>query len=80
MRIYRPVNALGILPGIYYIHAGGIRDENIAFAARLMQAWVPTELLVNPGAYHAAESFAPESALSQRIWERRIDALRRALA
>jgi acetyl esterase/lipase len=56
------------------------RDEDIAFAARLMQAGVPTELHVNPGAYHASEAFAPQTVLSQRIWERRFDALRRALA
>jgi len=56
------------------------RDEDIALATRLMQAGVPTELHVNPGAYHAAEMLAPESALSERIWTRRIEALRRALA
>ena len=55
------------------------RDEDIAFAQRLMQAGVPTELVVNPGSYHASEVFAPEAALSQRIWARRVDALRRAL-
>jgi acetyl esterase/lipase len=146
VRIYRPAEATGTLPGIYYIHGGGMilgdidgevateicervdavvvsveyrlapehpypapvedcyaglvwmarnaselrfdpdrladlfRDEDIAFATRLMQAGVPTELHVNPGAYHAAEVFAPEAALSQRIWARRIEALRRGLA
>ncbi len=55
------------------------RDEDIAFANRLMQAGVPTELHVNPGSYHASETFAPEAALSQRIWAMRLDALRRAL-
>ena len=45
-----------------------------------MQAGVPTELHVNPGAYHAAEVFAPDCALSQRIWTRRFEALRRGLA
>ena len=55
------------------------RDEDIDFAARLMRAGVPTELHVNPGAYHAAEVFAPTAALSQRIWAMRIDALRRGL-
>ena len=44
------------------------RDEDIAFAQRLMQAGVPTELHVNPGAYHAAEVFAPQSPLAERIW------------
>ncbi|MFC5815151.1 alpha/beta hydrolase [Nonomuraea harbinensis] len=56
------------------------RDEDIAFAQRLMQAGVPTELHVNPGSYHASENFAPDAALSRRIWDQRIDALRRALA
>ncbi|WP_375423064.1 alpha/beta hydrolase [uncultured Friedmanniella sp.] len=55
------------------------RDEDIAFAQRLMQAGVPTELHINPGSYHASETFAPEAALSQRIWAMRVDALRRAL-
>src|SRR5215469_6830734 len=66
-----------------YIDVGTVdlfRDEDIAFATRLMQAGVPTELHVNPGAYHAAEVFAPQSALSERIWTRRYEALRRALA
>ena len=56
------------------------RDEDIAFAQRLMQAGAPTELHVNPGSYHAAEVFAPDCALSQRIWTRRFEALRRGLA
>lgn len=56
------------------------RDEDIAFATRLMQAGVPTELHVNPGAYHASEVLAPQAELSGRIWQRRLDALRRALA
>jgi acetyl esterase/lipase len=56
------------------------RDEDIAFAMRLMQAGVPTELHVNPGAYHASEVIAPQAELSRRIWERRFDALRRGLS
>ncbi len=55
------------------------RDEDITFAMRLMQAGVPTELHVHPGAYHAAEVFAPQAPLSQLIWARRYEALRRAL-
>jgi acetyl esterase/lipase len=53
------------------------RDEDIAFAQRLMQAGVPTELHVHPGSYHAAETFAPDAELSRRIWALRIDALKR---
>jgi acetyl esterase/lipase len=56
------------------------RDEDIAFAQRLMQAGVPCELHVHPGSYHAAETFAPDAALSRRIWDLRVDALKRALA
>ena len=55
------------------------RDEDIAFAQRLMQAGVPTEFHTSVGSYHASETFAPEAPLSQRIWALRIDALRRAL-
>ena len=55
------------------------RDEDIAFVARLIQAGVPTEFHVYPGAYHASEVFAPEAALSQRIWAARISALTRAV-
>jgi acetyl esterase/lipase len=55
------------------------RDEDLAFAARLVQAGVPTELHLHPGAYHASEGFAPDAALSQRIMATRLDAMRRAL-
>jgi len=56
------------------------RDEDIAFAARLLASGVPTEFHVYPGAYHASEIFAPTAALSARIWATRIAALQRALA
>jgi acetyl esterase/lipase len=55
------------------------RDEDIAFAQRLMQAGVPTELHVSPGTYHTAEIQARTAPLSQSIWARRYEALRRAL-
>jgi acetyl esterase/lipase len=55
------------------------RDEDIAFAQRLMQAGVPTELHVHPGSYHGAESLAADTALARRIWDLRLTALRRAL-
>jgi acetyl esterase/lipase len=56
------------------------RDEDMAFAQRLMQAGVPTEFHTSVGSYHGSEVFAPEAALSRRVWALRIDALRRALA
>lgn len=55
------------------------RDEDITFAARLLQAGVPTELHVYPGSYHASEVFAPDACLSATIWAGRIEALNRAL-
>ena len=36
-------------------------DEDVAYAARLEQADVPVELLVQPGAYHGFDYFAPRS-------------------
>ena len=66
-----------------YIDVGTVdlfRDEDIAFAQRLMQAGLACELHVNPGSYHASETFAPDAALTRRIWAMRIDALRRALS
>jgi acetyl esterase/lipase len=77
----RAVDLAGLPPA--FIDVGTVdlfRDEDIAFAQRLMQAGVPTELHVHPGSYHAAEVFAADAALSTRIWATRLDALRRALA
>jgi acetyl esterase/lipase len=77
----RALDLSGLPPA--FIDVGTVdlfRDEDIAFAQRLMQAGVPTELHVHPGAYHASEMLAPDATLSQRIWGMRIDALRRALA
>lgn len=65
-----------------YLDVGDVdlfRDENITFAARLLQAGVPTEFHVWPGAFHGSETFAPRAKLSRRIWACRIDALKRAL-
>jgi acetyl esterase/lipase len=76
----RAENLAGLPPT--FIDVGELdlfRDEDIQFAARLIQAGVPTELHVYPGAYHASEVFAPEAALSQSILSRRTEALLRAL-
>lgn len=76
----RATNLAGLPPT--FIDVGDMdlfRDEDITFAQRLLQAGVPTELHVYPGAYHASEVFAPEADLSQRIWGARLRALTRAL-
>ena len=40
-------------------------DENIKYSQRLIQAGVPTELHVYPGAYHGFASFAPMARVSK---------------
>ena len=49
-------------------------DEDTSFAARFMQTGVPTELHVNLGGPRP-EAFAPQAALSQRIWHRHVNFL-----
>lgn len=56
------------------------RDEDIAYATRLLQAGVPTELHVYPGAFHAWDAFAPEAAVTVQAVRDRVGAMRRALA
>jgi acetyl esterase/lipase len=56
-----------------------LRDENIAYATRLMQAGVSTELHVYPGAYHGWDAAAPEAPKSIRARDERTGSLIRAL-
>ncbi len=55
------------------------RDENIAYAGRLMAAGVPTELAVYPGMPHGGEAFNPMAAVSQQMRSGYYEALKRAL-
>ncbi len=55
------------------------RDEDIAFASKLLEAGVPVELHVHPGAFHGSELLATTAAVSQRQLTRRMAALRAAL-
>jgi len=55
----------GLAPA--YVDVGEVdlfRDEDIAYAHRLMLAGVPCELHVYPGAIHATQTYAPDSALA----------------
>ena len=55
------------------------RDEDIEYAQKLLQAGVPCELHVTPGAYHASESTVMDAASSRRIRAYRRDAMQRVL-
>jgi acetyl esterase/lipase len=55
------------------------RDEDITYATRLLQAGVPTELHLYPGAYHGWDAVAPQAPSSVRVRDERTAALRHAL-
>lgn len=55
------------------------RDESLAFAARLVDASVPTELHLFPGAFHAFDLFAPEARVSRSFTRSWSDFLKRKL-
>jgi acetyl esterase/lipase len=56
-----------------------LRDEAIDYASRLLRAGVPTELHVFPGTFHGC-TFIAGVAITQRVHEEGLAALRRALA
>lgn len=65
-----------------YIPVGALDlfvDENIEYAQRLIQAGVPTELHVYPGAFHGFDLFAPSAKVSKQFKLDRDNALKRAL-
>lgn len=65
-----------------YIAVGGADlfvREDIDYARRLVEAGVPTELLVLPGAYHAFDRMAPATRIARRFDEAKMTALRRML-
>ncbi len=55
------------------------RDEDIAFASRLLAAGVPCELHVYAGAFHGSELLAPLAPISQTQLSTRLAALAAAL-
>ena len=57
-----------------------LRDEDIAYAQRLMQAGVPTRLHVYSGAYHGFDTMHPTSASGAQAIAERVEAIRTAVA
>lgn len=55
-------------------------QEDTAYAQRLVEVGVATELEIVPGGYHGFDIFAPEAPLSKHFREAWMNALRRAFA
>lgn len=65
-----------------YIAVGALDlflHEDMTYAQRLLDAGVPTELHVYPGAFHGFEGIAPAADVSQRLMTERGYVLKRAL-
>jgi acetyl esterase/lipase len=76
----RAIDVSGLPPA--YISLGELDlflNEDIAYAQRLMDAGVPTELHVYRGAYHGFDTLAPSSGVARRFIADRDSALMRAL-
>ena len=66
-----------------YIGVGSIdlfADEDITFAKRLVDAGIPVELNVVPGAFHGFDIIAPDTEVTRRFIARLVDALKDALS
>jgi acetyl esterase/lipase len=56
------------------------RDEDIEYAQRLMQASVPVELHVYPGAFHGWDQLCPTTRVGRQANQHRLAALKQAFA
>jgi len=73
-------NLRGLPPA--FIGVGSIDlfvEEDIAYARRLIEAGVPTELYVAPGGYHGFDIIVPDARISKRFKAAWNDALSRGL-
>lgn len=76
----RVTSAEGLPPAwIHTVTLDLFRDENIAYAQRLMMAGVSTELHVEPGACHGFQ-LVPGTSIGQRYIDAHLSALGRALS
>ena len=55
-------------------------DEDMAYAKRLIDASIATDLHVVPGAFHGFDGAAPDSSVAQQFTSAKMNALRRAFA
>jgi len=55
-----------------------VRDENMELWTRLMQAGIPVEGHIFPGAYHCFELGTPDAQYSRQAYELTYAALKRA--
>ncbi len=77
----RVADLAGLAPA--FIGVGSIDlfvEEDIQYAQRLLEAGVPTELLVVPGAFHGFDIMAPDSPQARLLHEAWNGALARAFA
>jgi acetyl esterase/lipase len=72
---------LGRLPPAYVMtgELDALRDEDVAYAMRLMEAGVRTELHVYPGAFHGFDKMVATAALSRRAVHEYLTGLNEAL-
>jgi acetyl esterase/lipase len=54
-------------------------DEDLVYAARLVEAGVPCEVRVIEGAFHGFDAIFRRAGISRTFWREQADALRRAL-
>jgi len=76
----RATDLTGLPPA--YVCVGSedlFRDEDVAYARRLIDAGVPCELAVFPGLYHGGDALVPSAAVSRRLQQSFLAALRDAL-
>ncbi|MFI5041299.1 MAG: alpha/beta hydrolase [Acidimicrobiales bacterium] len=67
----RATDLAGLPPALVSVGAlDGFRDEDIAYAQRLMQAGVPTELHVYPGLPHGVQLFTDAAVVKRAVRDR----------